>query len=267
MSTLEPRQPEAGWSTRWLVQGCALIARSALVLIPGSIVFAVAAFAAMAAPITLMGPMNLYGLPVLIGAFCSRFIAGFYLLWVIGVLMAEDGHTPKVRIFTLAGIRQGLPFALGSAVFGAAMYGQVVSMMLQGVGMPEGAPTSIADFIDLISFAGGTMSASMADVIMFAGRGLYVWPVLLISVGASWRDCMGLATRLLSRLPVVMACFFFLSLSLSVAAITLPLWSGFPLELAWIAWIYVATREIFAGIVKNGARETVEAGERIAVPT
>lgn len=261
MTTLEPRQPEPGWTLRWLVQGCALLARTAPILVPGSVVFAVIAFAAMAAPMTVFGPKALYGLPVLVGAFGSRLVGAAYTLWVISILMAEDGHKARIRLTTLKGVILSLSFAIGAAVFACVMYGQVISMMLQGVGLPTGIPTRIEDFVALVSNAGGVMSSSMADVIVFSGLGLYVWPVLLISLGAGWRECIGLAPMLLTRVPMVMVTFFFLSLALATAAMTLPLWTGFPLEVAWIGWMYVATREIFAGIVKNGAREKVGAGK------
>jgi hypothetical protein len=267
LTTLEPRQPEPGWTLRWLVQGCALLVRSAPILAPGSVVFAVIAFAAMAAPMTILGPKAFYGMPVLMGAFGSRLIAAAYMLWVISVLMAEDGHRAKVRLTTLTGILLSASFAIGAAVFACVMYGQVISMMLQGVGLPTGIPTRIEDFLALISFAGGIMSSSMADVIVFSGLGLYVWPVLLISLGAGWRQCIGMSPMLLTRVPLVMATFFFSSLALATAAMTLPEWTGFPLEVAWIAWMYVGTREIFAGIVKNGAREKVGAGRLATAAT
>lgn len=223
--------------------------------------FAVLAFAAMAAPVTALGATTWSGLPVLMGAFGSRFVSAFYVLWVISILMAEDGHKARISIFTAKGLALCLPYAIGAGVFGAIMYGQVVSLMLQGVGMPLQAPTSIRDFMSLVSYAGGTMSGSTADVIVFSGLGLYVWPVLLISLGATWRNCIGLAPMLLSRVPLVMVTFFFLSLALSTAAMSLPLWTGFPLEVVWVGWMYVATRELFAGIVKNREREKVSLGK------
>lgn len=260
MTTMEPRQPEDGWWLRWFVQGSSLIARSLLLLVPGTLVFAVVAFALMTAPIMLLGAREYHGLPVYIGAIGSRAAAAIYVLWVVSVLMREDGHLPKVSIFTLKGAVASATFALGSAVFGAVMYGQVVALILSGTATPSDIPTRITNFGDVLSVAGGTMGNALADVIMFSGLGLYVWPVLLISVGAGWKECLGLAPRLLSRIPLVMVCCFFLSLSVSTAAMTLPLWTGVPLEIVWIGWIYVATREIFAGVTKNGAREKVGAG-------
>lgn len=235
-------------------------------LLPGTIVFSILITIGMAAPVAIFGANSYNGAPLYAAAFASRAMGAIYVLWVISVLMAEDAHRAHVTPFSIKGFRSALPFTLGAGVFGAVMFSQVVSLMLQGGGLPIVAPTEITDFLSLVSFAGSVMSTALADVTMFSMLGIFFWPVLLISLGAQWLDVIRMMPMLLSRVPVVMLALFCVTLGLSVAAVNLPLWTGLPLELVWIGWLYVATREIFAGIVKNAAREKVASRELAPSP-
>lgn len=247
--SLEPRHPDTGWALRWSIQAGELLWRAAWPLTVALLVFNGAAL------LNLALSVYLWTTPLIVVVFfLLKAIPVLHLLYVVEVVMQEDGHRREQPVLSRAGLLLAAPFAfIDSMLFFVFTTMRMAAEGYQASGdVPEGVVDSTVLLLTTTARAHALGLATSLNTVVILGM---FWPALVVSLGLSfvafYRDVHRI---MLARMPYLYIGFMAIGFGYGLVLARMPFWLVQVGAMYAMVWIYVGAREIFGGIRENGRR-------------
>lgn len=249
-----PFRPEPGWQTRWPLQAGALLLRMPLqIACLGGLFLVLGLLEAW----IFQAVRGFFGAVLLLSAL-SCLGAVLVGLLVVLLLEADGGNRPSSDALKASDGYLAAVFLVTSAFLTLSLV--IFVLPAVAAGMPPPLARPVQDPASETLWAGVRLglNAIMAGIVVNP-----LWAVLVPALGLGLREASAGARGMLIRMPDVLLPILFITVIACIGATRLPAILSFGALIALVAWLYVAAREIFAGIGRNapanGARTALEA--------